>query len=221
MRLLLAISVALLMFASQSQSACAADALPCSCLQELWYDNPGPYDLYFSLDHYTTCNDEGEEGLWYGYASNSTLPQICGYQQCEEYEGSGRQAAATFPGHGQELVGVKAWDTYRVGLESATRKMPGLEFGTPAYHIISRKNLPAKLKAAHDMVVMAIPLNVHVKGSPFDGKTYFLCVQMDSADGLPITKAVFEDGKLGRGSQLSIKYRIKNSEVRKGLIWLK
>ena len=68
MRLLSLISVALLMFASQSQLACAADAVPCSCLQELWVDYPGPYDLYFSLDHYTSCNDEGEEGLWYGYA---------------------------------------------------------------------------------------------------------------------------------------------------------
>ena len=126
-----------------------------------------------------------------------------------------------FPGHGQELVGVKAWDIFRLGLESATRKMPGLEFGSPTYHIVPRKNLPAKLKATRDMVVLAIPLNVHVKGSPFDGKTYFLCVQMDSADGLPITKAAFEDGKLGRGSQLSVKYRVKNGEARKGLVWLK
>ena len=99
--------------------------------------------------------------------------------------------------------------------------MPGLEFGSPTYHMIPRKNLPAKLKATRDMVVMAIPLNVHVKGSPFDGNTYYLCVQIDSADGLPITKAIFEDSKLGRGSQLNVKYRVKNGEVRKGLVWLK
>jgi hypothetical protein len=221
MRLLSVISVALLMFASQTQLACAADAVPCSCLQELWVDYPGPFDLYFSLDHFTSCNDEGEEGLWYGYASNSTLPQLCGYQQCEEYEGPDQRAAAIFPGHGQELVGIKAWDIFRVGLESATRKSPGLEFGPPTYHVVPRKNLPAKLKATRDIVVMAIPLNVHVKGSPFDGNTYYLCVQMDSADGLPITKAVFEDSKFGRGSQLSVKYRVKNGEVRKGLVWLK
>ena len=97
-----------------------------------------------------------------------------------------RRSAAIFPGHGQELVGVKAWDVFRVGLESATRKTPGLEFGTPTYLVIPRKNLPAKLKATHDMIVMAIPLNVHVKGSRFDGNTYYLCVQIDSADGLPI-----------------------------------
>src|SRR5215218_1338591 len=126
MRFFSVFSIAMLMFVSHSQSACAADAVPCSCLQELWVDYPGPYDLYFSLDHYTSCNDEGQEGLWYGYASNSTLPQLCDYQQCEEYEGAGRQAAGIFPGHGQELVGVKAWDVFRVGLESATRKMPGL-----------------------------------------------------------------------------------------------
>jgi hypothetical protein len=76
MRLLSVISVALLMFASQTQLACAAGAVPCSCLQELWVDYPGPFDLYFSLDRFTSCNDEGEESLWYGYASNSTLPQL-------------------------------------------------------------------------------------------------------------------------------------------------
>jgi hypothetical protein len=31
-----------------------ADPIPCSCLQELWVDYPGPYDLYFSLDHVTS-----------------------------------------------------------------------------------------------------------------------------------------------------------------------
>src|SRR4051812_13528400 len=124
MRLLSVLSVALLMFASQSQLACAADALPCSCLQELWYDNPGPYDLYFSLDHFTSCNDAGEEGLWYEYPSTSTLPQFCGYQQGKKYKGPEHPTTAIFPGHGQELVGVKAWDIYRVGLESAARKTP-------------------------------------------------------------------------------------------------
>ena len=151
MRLLTVISVALLMFASQAQLVCAADDVPCSCLQELWIDYPGPYDLYFSLDHFTSCNDEGEESLWYGYASNSTLPQLCGDGQCEEYEGSGRHAAATFPGHGQELVGVKAWDVFRVGLESATRKVPGLDFGSPTYHVVPRKKLSARLKTTRDM----------------------------------------------------------------------
>jgi|tagenome__1003787_1003787.scaffolds.fasta_scaffold20974762_2 hypothetical protein len=221
MRWLSVISVALVMFTSQSQLARAVDNVPCSCLQELWVDYPGPYDLYFSLDHFTSCSDEGEESLWYGYASNSTLPQICEDNDCELYEGPQQRAAAIFPGHGQELVGVKAWDVFRVGLESAARKMPGLEFGSPTYHIIPRKNLPAKFKAARDMIVMAIPLNVHIKGSKFDGNTYFLCIQMDSADGLPITKALFEDSKLGRGSQLNLKYRVKSGEVRKGLVWLK
>lgn len=221
MRWLSVISVALLMLASRPQLACATDPVPCSCLQELWVDYPGPYDLYFSLDHMTSCSDEGQEALWYGYASNSTLPQICEHDDCEEYEGPDQRAAAIFPGHGQELVGVKAWDVFRVGLESAARKMPGLEFGSPTYHMIPRKNLPAKLKAARDMIVMAIPLNVHIKGSPFDGNTYFLCIQIDSAEGVPITKAVFEDSKLGRGSQLNVKYRVKSGEVRKGLVWLK
>jgi hypothetical protein len=220
MRLLTITLVALLLFATQSQSTCA-DPVPCTCLQELWVDYPGPYDLYFSLDHMTSCDDAGEEGIWYGAPSNSSLPQICSNYECEAYGGEGQRIAATFPGHGQELVGAKAWDVFRVGLESATRKMPGLEFGAPTYHIIPRKNLPAQLKATRDMVVMAIPINVHVKGSRFDGNSYYLCVQMDSAIGLPITTATFEDGKLGIGSQLHVKYRVKSGEVRKGLVWLR
>jgi hypothetical protein len=137
------------------------------------------------------------------------------------YQQSDRGTAAIFPGHGQELVGAKAWDVFRVGLESATRKMPGLEVGSPMYHVIPSKNLPAKLKAKRDMIVMAIPLNVHIKGSHYDGNTYYLCIQIDSADGLPMTKVAFEDIKLGRGSQLNLKYRAKSGEVRKGFVWLK
>jgi hypothetical protein len=221
MRLLSVASIVLLMFATQSKLACGADPVPCSCLQEMWVDYPGPNDLYFSLNHITSCDDEGEEGLWYGVASNAGLPQICDYCNCEEYEPPQGRMAAAFPGHGQELVGVKAWDVFRVGLESATRKSPGLEFGTPLYHVIPRKNLPAKLKATHDMVVMAIPINVHIKGSRFDGNMYYLCVEVDSADGVPISKATFEDAKSGRGSQLQVKFRTKTGEVRKGLVWLK
>jgi hypothetical protein len=220
MRLLTITVVTLLLFAAQSKLACA-DPVPCTCLQELWVDYPGPYDLYFSLDHMISCDDVGEEGIWYGSPSNSTLPQICADNDCEPYEGPEERASASIPGHGQELVGVKAWDVFRVGLESATRKMPGLEFGSPSYLIIPRKNLPAKLKAVHDMIVMAIPINVHIKGSPFDGNSYYFCVQIDSADGLQISKATFEDVKLGRGSQLHLKMRSKNGEVRKALVWLK
>ncbi len=221
MRSLSVVSIALLMFAAQSQFARGADPVPCSCLQELWADLPGPFDLYFSLNHITSCDDEGEEGMWYGAASVSALPQYCGYGNCEEYEAPDQRGASNFPGHGLELVGVKAWDVFRVGLESATRKMPGLEIGTPTYHVIPLKNLPATLKASRDMIVMAIPLNVHVKNSRFDGNTYYLCIQIDSAEGVPITKAVFGDSKLGRGSQLSVKYQVKSGEIRKGLVWLK
>jgi hypothetical protein len=220
MRSLPVISVALLMLALQLNLACA-DPVPCSCLQEKWVDYPGPYDLYFSLDHITSCDDVGEEGLWFGFASNSTLPQICGDNDCEEYEGPDQRTAGVLPGHGLELVGVKAWDVFRVGLESAMRTTPGLEFGAPSYLVIPRKSLPAKLKATHDMIVMAIPMNVHVKGSRFDGNSYFFCVQMDSADGLQVSKATFEDAKPGKGNQISVQIRTKNGEVRKGLVWLK
>ena len=61
MRLLSVISIGLLVFGSQPQFACGADPVPCSCLQELWIDYPGPNDLYFSLNHITSCDDEGQE----------------------------------------------------------------------------------------------------------------------------------------------------------------
>src|SRR6476620_10111038 len=163
MRLLSIVPMLSLGLALAASPACA-DPVPCSCLQEMWVDYPGPFDLYFSLDHITSCNDEGEEGLWYGIASNSTLPQICERNECEEYEGQDQRSAMLLPGHGQELVGAKAWDMFRVGLESAIRKSPGLEFGPPLYLVIPQKSLPASLKATRDMTVMAIPINVHVKG---------------------------------------------------------
>jgi hypothetical protein len=44
---------------------------------------------------------------------------------------------------------------------------------------------------------------------------------MDSAEDLPITKASFEKGKSGTGSQLHIDYKVKTGEIRRGLVWLK
>jgi len=107
-----------------------------------------------------------------------------------------------------------------VGLESARRKMPGLEFDKPLYHRIPRRSLPKSLASAGNMIVMAIPITVHVNGSRLDGKTYYLCAQLDSAEGLPITAATFETGREGPGSQLHITYRVRD-DVRKGLVWLK
>jgi hypothetical protein len=217
MRLLSATSLALLMLTVNSASAVSP---PCSCLQEIWVDYPGPYDLYIALSKEYDCSEVGEEGLWYGSPSNLTLPQICDNDECEDYQGDDRRSAQFFPGHGQELAGVKAWETFRVGLEAAVRKMPGLEYGMPAFHKIPQKNVPANVSAAGDMLVMAIPMTVHAKGSRIDGKTYYLCIQIDSAEGVPLTPATFDDGRSSIGSQMQTKYRV-NGNVRKGLVWLK
>jgi hypothetical protein len=197
-----------------------ADYPPCSCLQELWVDYPGPYDLYIALSKEFDCNETGEEDLWFGQPGNYDLPQICENNECEEYQGNDRRGAQALPGHGQILVGAKAWDVFRVGLESAARRKPGLEYGTPTYHKIPRRNLPANIVASGDMIVVAIPMVVHAKGSRIDGETYYLCVQIDSAEGVTLTPATFENGKPGRGSQMQIKYRV-NGNMCNGLVWLK
>jgi hypothetical protein len=217
MRWLSFFSVALLLLGSRIVSA---DGPPCSCLVDLWVDYPGPYDLYIADVHDFTCDDVAYEMMWYGRPS-CDIPQHCEDGNCEPYAGDGERAASVFPGHGQELVGVKAWEVFHVGLESATHKKPGSEFGSPEYHVISRAHLPPDLNAINDMVVMSIPIKISAKGSRLDGKTLYLCVQMDSAEGLPITKASFEKGKSGPGSQLRIDYRVKSGEVRRGLVWLK
>jgi hypothetical protein len=208
--------IVLLLVASRTAFA---DGPPCSCLQELWVDYPGPNDLYITLDKITDCSDEPEEDLWYGTPYNSTLPQVCEDGNCQPYEGEGERFGAV-PGHGQTLVGIKAWEMFRVGIEAAMRRSPGLEFGEPSYHSIARNSLPPGVPGKADMLVMAIPMTVHAKGSPIDGRTYYFCVQIDSAEGLSLTNATFEKGKVGRGSQMRIKYRVKGEE-RNGLVWLK
>lgn len=216
------LSVALLTIAALLPSPhLRADQVPCSCLQELWVDYPGPYDLYFSLNHITSCSDEGQEGLWYGAPTNFSFPQDCEENQCEEYQGPENRLAASFPGHGQELVGTKAWDVFRTGLESAARKMPGLEFGAPSYYVIPHKSLPVQLKATRDIVVMAIPVSVHIKESRFDGRNYYLCVQISSAEGVQLSQATFEGTRTGRGRQFRIKIRPQNGDARLGLVWLR
>jgi hypothetical protein len=165
------------------------------------------------------CDDEPEESLWYGTPYNSTLPQICEDGDCQPLDDDDERAASV-PGHGQTLVGIKAWEMFRVGIEAAVRKTPGLEFGEPSYHKIARSSLPTGIGGKGDMLVMAIPMTVHAKGSPIDGKTYYFCVQIDSAEGLSLTNATFEKSKPGSGSQLHIKYRVRGEE-RNGLVWLK
>ena len=216
MRLPCAASFVLLMLTSSA----TAVSPPCSCLQEVLIDLPGPNDLYIALTKFLDCGETGQEDLWFGEPTNSSLPQICDNDECEDYQGDDQRVAQTFPGHSQDLVGMKAWEIYRVGLEAAVRKMPGLEYGTPSFHKIPKKNIPASVASAGDMFVMAIPMVVHAKGSRIDGKTYYLCIQIDSAEGVPLTAATFEDGKAGRGSQMQIKYRV-NDDARKGLVWLK
>jgi hypothetical protein len=198
--------------------AALADGPPCSCLQELWADYPGPYDLYISLNKIVDCNDD-EESLWYGTPYNNSLPQICESGNCQPYEDDDERFGA-LPGHGQTLVGTKAWEMFRAGIQAAILKSPGLEIGEPSYHSIARSNLPANVQGSGDLLVMAIPMTVHAKGSRIDGKTYFLCIQIDSAQGLPLTNATFEKGKAGAGSQFHITDRVKDEE-RKGLVWLK
>lgn len=204
-----------LMLASR---AVLADGPPCSCLQELLIDYPGPFDMYIALNKIDDCNED-EEALWYGTPYNNSLPQICEEGNCQPYEDDDERFA-TLPGHGQSLVGVKAWEMFRVGIEAAVRKSPGLEVGEPSYHSIARSSLPANVSGSGDLLVMAIPMTVHAKGSRIDGKTYYFCVQMDSAQGLALTSAAFEKGKAGSGSQFHIKYRVKGEE-RHGLVWLK
>jgi hypothetical protein len=217
MRLPRLTTVALLLLATQRVFA---DGPPCSCLVDRWVDYPGPYDLYVADVHDSSCDDVPYQMMWWG-KPGSDIPQSCEDGACEPYAGDGERAASVFPGHGQELVGVKAWEMFHVGLEAAVRKKPGSEFGSPEYHVISRANLPKDLNAKADITVMAIPMKISAPGSRLDGETLYFCVQMDSAEGLPITHATFENGKSGPGSQLRIDYRVKKGEVRRGLVWLK
>jgi hypothetical protein len=212
------ISLIMALLLVTSRAAFAA-APPCACLQELWVNYPGPFDLYIALVKQIDCNDEPEEALWYGTPYYSTLPQICEDGDCQPYDDDDERVASV-PGHGQSLVGIKAWEMFRVGIEAAVRKAPGLEFGEPSYHNFSQTSLPTSIAIKGDLLVMAIPMTVHAKGSPIDGKTYYFCVQIDSANGLSLTNAAFEKGKAGSGSQLHIKYRVKG-ETRNGLVWLK
>jgi hypothetical protein len=191
---------------------------PCSCLQELAYNFPGPNDLYLCLNKENDCSEEGEVEYWYGHPS-SPIPQDCENDECETIQSGGR-STANVPGHGLDLVGGKAWDMFRAGLESAARTMPGLEFGMPTYHVIPRSSLPASVKAAGDLTVMAIPVVAHAKRSRIDGRTYYLCVQIDSAVGQSQTPAAFDKCKAGHGSKLKVDYRV-NGELRKGIVWLK
>jgi hypothetical protein len=67
---------------------------------------------------------------------------------------------------------------------------------------------------------MAVPITVKNKKSPLNGKTYYLCVQIDSLPEGEVVSADFSEGKPRRGRQVYIEYKVDDTE-RKGLVWLK
>jgi hypothetical protein len=191
---------------------------PCTCIQGLWADYPGPFDLYFALTKFESCEEVGEEELWYGLPSNSSRPQACD-GECEEYSGK-RATTEKFPGHGHALAGKEAWKTISMGLEAAKKKTPRLEYGEPEYHIIPHDKLPDGLEMTEAMPILAVPITLPATENTGVGRVLYLCFQVDSIGDADVTDAAFENAKLGRGEQLKVAYQV-DDEGRTGLVWLR
>lgn len=193
--------------------------LPCACIQQLWVDYPGPYDLYFVLVYVENCEEPGEEDLWYGEPSNAERPQVCEENTCENFDVK-RTGVGGLPGHGHALTGADAWKTVQQGLQAAKKKTPKLEYGVPQYHKIPQEKLPEGLEMTEDLCILAVPITVHVAGSSADGRVYYLCFQLDSIGDAKFTEATFGDAKLGSGEQLHVPYQVEGKS-RTGLVWLR
>ena len=189
---------------------------PCCCLQQKWIDNPGPFDVYICLTYYgPTCTNPVEE-QWFGQPTNPNLPQICQNRTCESLEEE-RKGESGMPGHGLDLTAQSAWEMIQPGLQAAGQKLKAV---TPEYHMIPSDKIPEKLGIKGDILVMAVPTKVTAKNSPLEGKTFYLCLQIDSAEENQITAANMDDGEPRRGRQFAINYKV-DGEQRRGLVWLK
>jgi hypothetical protein len=190
--------------------------LPCYCLQQLWMDYPGPFDLYICRLYSESCDEEPTDELWFGMPKNSLRPQVCldEEEQCES-EGYGERNKG-IEGHGSTLTDESAWGMARAALQAAKKKVHQLTWGQPEFHEIPRRKIPEGLEITSNVLVMAVPIN----GKRPTTDTYYLCIQIDSLESEDLTEAEFEDGVDGSGRQFSIKYHV-DGEDRTGLVWLK
>ncbi|MCI0332313.1 MAG: hypothetical protein L0228_03685 [Planctomycetes bacterium] len=190
---------------------------PCHCVQELWLDYPGPNDLYVCLTFISAPCQQGEEELWYGLPYGQ-LPQSCVLQACESYQG-GFVSEESLPGHGMHLSASGARDTVLRGLKNAKLTNPSLHWvEPPQYHRIPEEMIPSELEIDHEILVIALPITINDPDSKLHGKTFHLCLQINSAED--ITAAEFSKGERRRGRQFAIDYRVE-TEDRRGIVWLK
>ena len=199
---------------------CAGPA--CHCIQELWLDFAGPFDVYVCLTHIDNCSD-GVEEMWWGYPDEGTPPQQCTLANCEQYEG-GFRGEVGFPGHDLSLSGIEAWALIEKHLLLAKRKNPSLSWNESQLrcHQIPNNRIPTALGIAGDIIVMAVPITVEDPDSPLNKKKYYFCLQVDSPEGIGLTPADMGVGKMrdGAGRQFAIDYVVADQD-RKGLVWLK
>jgi hypothetical protein len=206
--------------------------MPCSCLQELAIDWPGPIDLYLCHAHWTdSCEDPYEVDVWCGSSPSHPLPQVCndanGSGECESifFYRSERGAFPEFPGHGCELDADSGWNMVNSGMKAAKEKSPTLVIATaPEYHVIPKDNVPKSLGATGDIVVIAADFTPHLAGSPSDGKKYYLCLELKSAKGVKKMSPIKEitESKHFFGRKFRIKYKVEgDDEPRTGLVWVK
>jgi hypothetical protein len=180
-------------------------------------DYPGPYDLYICRSYFESCEEEPGVEMWYGEPSNSIRPQECvdEEEQCEA-EAYGGEKAKGIVGHGSALTPASAWGMARAALQAAKKQVHQLKWDDPEFHEIPKTKIPEGFEITSNIFVMAIPIS----GKSPTTDTYYLCIQIDTAEGEDLTDAEFDDPVLGSGRQFTIKYDV-DGEERFGLVWLK
>lgn len=194
----------------------------CDCIQFLLQDYPGYNDLYVCYTFYHTCDEEGELNYWFGEpADDQDRPEICtetAQSQCEPSQSD--HWAAEIPGHGLNLDAASAWNLVQGALQAAQNKKRCFTWDPPQYHTLP--NMPLGIGLLRDVTILAVPIHVQLPGSKLNGKTIYMCVQIDSAQADQIVPVQDVRPSPSHGAQFGVKYKVTGEATeRVGLVWLK
>jgi hypothetical protein len=187
--------------------------LPCKtystnyCLQRIYLDYPGPFDLYECLTHPDGCDPSSSyEELYYG-PINAPLVQTCGSaaRPCEQESTCGlRPGGCGVPGHRKTL---------RTRAEARQMLASGNAAASPARFYKIPMNVTQPIDYAY-VAIVRIPPSGSIVTERFIG------VEMEP-HGESLSTATFGTPIPRNGAQFEIDYVVSNGDSRKAYIWRK
>jgi hypothetical protein len=182
------------------------------CLQDLWFDYPGDFDIWICQVHESTCpNPNFYDDLWYGEPEfpaprpdNASAPQDCSSQHPCEYIDWG-EGGGPAPGHGKRFTTKdEVYNWIKANLAE------GATLGADSKYYAFQHN-------GQSWVGVVVAITGRNSG------TKNLCLLTGLLPGEPVAPTAIsasEQPKLN-STRTVLRIRYNDGEPRKALIWMK